>query len=130
MTCTLVRPCVVLPARPIIPRAPSHSVPPPRHRLFAPTRVRFVVLSPIARSARSLADNPPSDIQGANNMGAPWQSCLVRTGNFHGVHNDDTYPARHVMKDMWTVVNTMLVSACTPCWRVRVLSEARARSCS
>ena len=57
----------------------------------------------------SATDNPPSDICGANNMGSPWQSCLVRTGNFHGVTNDDTYPAQHVLQDAYTVVTTMLV---------------------
>ncbi len=69
----------------------------------------------------NIQDNPPSDIQGANNMGAPWQSCLVRTGNFHGVHhNDETYPAQHVMEDMWTVVNTMLVSRARFLFFVRI----------
>ena len=54
-------------------------------------------------------------------MGAPWQSCLVRTGNFHGVHhNDETYPAQHVMEDMWTVVNTMLVSRARFLFFVRI----------
>ena len=65
-------------------------------------------------------DNPPSDIQGANNKGAPWQSCLVRTGNFHGADNDPTFPAHHVFKDAHTVVTTMLVSfrVTVPAWLV------------
>jgi len=57
----------------------------------------------------NLQDNPPSDIQGANNMGEPWESCLVRTGNFHGAENDKTFPAKHVLQDAYTVVTTMLV---------------------
>ena len=44
-----------------------------------------------------VGDNPKSDIAGANALGGPWRSVLVRSGVFQGV-NDSEFPA-HVVVD-------------------------------
>jgi HAD superfamily hydrolase (TIGR01456 family) len=44
-----------------------------------------------------VGDNPKSDIRGANNFGAPFESCLVRTGVFKGGVKDVEDPAAHVV---------------------------------
>lgn len=55
-----------------------------------------------------IGDNPRSDIRGANAMGTPWVSVLVRTGNFRGAVNDDTDPAQLVLSDAAAAVDHIL----------------------
>ena len=55
-----------------------------------------------------VGDNPKSDIRGANAMGTPWVSVLVRTGNFKGEINDETHPAQLVLSDAAAAVDHIL----------------------
>ena len=55
-----------------------------------------------------IGDNPRSDIRGANAMGTPWVSVLVRTGNFSGEVNDDIDPAQLVLPDAPAAVDHIL----------------------
>ena len=55
-----------------------------------------------------IGDNPRSDIRGANAMGTPWVSVLVRTGNFRGAVNDDIDPAQLVVSDAPAAVDHIL----------------------
>ena len=55
-----------------------------------------------------IGDNPESDIKGANEAGAHWRSCLVRTGCFQGTHNDPKNPADFVFNDVAQAVSFIL----------------------
>lgn len=63
-----------------------------------------------------VGDNPRSDIRGANAMGLPWQSVLVRTGQFGSgvpasgavLANDAIDPAHHVVADAFAAVHLAL----------------------
>jgi ribonucleotide monophosphatase NagD (HAD superfamily) len=54
-----------------------------------------------------VGDNPKSDVAGANSMGRPWQSVLVRTGVFQG-ENDREHPADVVVDDVAEAVSFAL----------------------
>ncbi len=49
-----------------------------------------------------IGDNPPVDIQGANNSG--FISILVRTGVFTGELNHEKYPAKYVVDNVGEAV--------------------------
>jgi ribonucleotide monophosphatase NagD (HAD superfamily) len=54
-----------------------------------------------------VGDNPKSDIAGANSMGWPWKSVLVRSGVFQG-ENDKEHPADVVVDDVAEAVSLAL----------------------
>lgn len=56
----------------------------------------------------AIGDNVYSDIQGANNMGFPWHSVLVRTGNFTGKDNHHIHPANLVVDDVHAAIEYTL----------------------
>jgi HAD superfamily hydrolase (TIGR01456 family) len=59
-----------------------------------------------------VGDNPASDIRGANEAGAPWQSVLVRTGVFRdpAARNDPRHPAHYVVPSVTEAVDLVLAA--------------------
>lgn len=47
-----------------------------------------------------VGDNPPADIEGANNAGGRWKSILALTGMHKGPENHPKHPAYHVAQDV------------------------------
>lgn len=52
-----------------------------------------------------IGDNPETDIAGANGMGTPWFSILVKTGCFQEDMNHDKFPADIVVKDVYEAID-------------------------
>lgn len=65
-----------------------------------------------------IGDNPKSDISGANALGDPWRSVLVRTGVFQGL-NDAEHPAHLAVDSVADAVAAALHEARRRRWHAQ-----------